>query len=162
MLGTITIVILLCPKFRGPKWRMFRILILAATGLSGIAPLVHGIKMFGFEQMMRQSGLPYYLAEGALLVLGALIYAVSPCSAIPIPASLLNYTHLVIIHVDLNCVYMVWWHLWLTMTSDEIPREPQPRHVRSVRLVPPDLPRAGRAGDGRPSGGPPHGFRIQP
>lgn len=33
--------------------------------------------MFGFVQMLKQSGMPYYLAEGALLGLGAFIYAVS-------------------------------------------------------------------------------------
>ncbi|KAK3901663.1 hemolysin-III channel protein Izh2 [Staphylotrichum tortipilum] len=74
-LGAITIVILLSPKFRGPKWRTFRVLTFVTTGLSGFAPLAHGIQMFGFAQMMRQSGMPYYLAEGALLALGAVIYA---------------------------------------------------------------------------------------
>jgi adiponectin receptor len=46
------------------------------TGLSGFAPLGHGIQIFGLAQMMKQSGMPYYLAEGAILSLGALVYAV--------------------------------------------------------------------------------------
>lgn len=47
------------------------------TGLTGLAPIAHGIHMFGFAQMVRQSGIPFYLAEGGLLFLGALIYTVS-------------------------------------------------------------------------------------
>lgn len=48
-----------------------------AMGLSGIAPLIHGIVRFGFVQMMKQSGAPFYIAEGLLLGLGAVVYAVS-------------------------------------------------------------------------------------
>jgi hypothetical protein len=33
--------------------------------------------MFGVSQMMKQSGMPYYLIEGGFLLIGALIYAVS-------------------------------------------------------------------------------------
>lgn len=65
------------PKFQGQKFRVFRALTFVATGLSGFAPLVHGVKMFGVSQMMKQSGMPYYLIEGGFLLLGALIYAVS-------------------------------------------------------------------------------------
>jgi hypothetical protein len=68
---------MLSPKFQGLKWRTFRLLILVCTGLSGIAPIAHGIYMFGFPQMVLQSGLPYYLAEGGLFLLGAVVYAVS-------------------------------------------------------------------------------------
>lgn len=66
------------PYFQGKKFRVFRTLAFVGTGLSGFAPLIHGIKMFGFSQMMKQSGMPYYLAEGGFLLLGALIYVVSP------------------------------------------------------------------------------------
>lgn len=48
-----------------------------AMGLSGIAPLIHGIARFGFMQMMKQSGAPFYIAEGLLLGLGAVVYTVS-------------------------------------------------------------------------------------
>ncbi|KAL1874413.1 hypothetical protein VTK73DRAFT_339 [Phialemonium thermophilum] len=74
-LGAVTVFILLSPWFRGPKWRTVRVLIFVLTGLSGLAPLCHGIQMFGITQMVRQSGLPYYLAEGFLYGLGALVYA---------------------------------------------------------------------------------------
>lgn len=77
-LGAMTIFILVNPRFQGRKWRTFRTSTFVATGLSGLAPLANGIYLFGIHQMMKQSGMPYYLAEGGLLGLGALIYAVSP------------------------------------------------------------------------------------
>ncbi|KAL6825591.1 mPR-typeG-protein-coupled receptor [Trichoderma sp. SZMC 28015] len=74
VLGSITIFIMLNPKFKGKEFRVFRALAFVGTGLSGFAPLIHGIVMFGWAQMMKQSGLPYYLAEAGCLLLGALIY----------------------------------------------------------------------------------------
>jgi adiponectin receptor len=68
---------MLNPYFQGQKFRAFRALAFVGTGLSGFAPLIHGIKMFGFSQMMKQSGMPYYLIEGGFLLLGALVYVVS-------------------------------------------------------------------------------------
>lgn len=72
---------MLNPKFKGKEFRVFRALAFVGTGLSGFAPLIHGIVMFGWAQMMKQSGLPYYLAEAGCLLLGALIYVVSPQSS---------------------------------------------------------------------------------
>lgn len=74
-LGAVSIVIMLVPHFQGAKWRTFRLVVFVVTGLSGLAPLIHGIHMFGFAQMARQSGLPYYLAEGGIFLLGAVTYA---------------------------------------------------------------------------------------
>ncbi|KAI8962104.1 HlyIII-domain-containing protein [Daldinia sp. FL1419] len=73
-LAAISIIIVLAPAFQGPKWRTLRLLTFVCTGLSGLAPIIHGITMFGFAQMMKQSGLPYYLAEGGLFLLGAIVY----------------------------------------------------------------------------------------
>ncbi|GLB07713.1 hypothetical protein AtubIFM57258_003074 [Aspergillus tubingensis] len=73
-LSCITIMILVNPKFQGPRWRTFRVCTFVGTGLSGFAPLIHGISIYGFAQMMVQSGMPYYLGEGGLLILGALFY----------------------------------------------------------------------------------------
>ncbi|KAL7807166.1 mPR-typeG-protein-coupled receptor [Trichoderma aethiopicum] len=75
VLGSLTIFIMLNPRFHGPKYRTFRTLAFVGTGLSGFAPLIHGISIFGFSQMMKQSGMPYYLIEGGFLLLGALVYA---------------------------------------------------------------------------------------
>ncbi|KAI1505140.1 hemolysin-III related-domain-containing protein [Biscogniauxia marginata] len=74
-LALISVIITLAPAFQGPRWRTFRLLTFVCTGLSGLAPVAHGIHMFGFAQMARQSGLPYYLAEGGLFLLGAVTYA---------------------------------------------------------------------------------------
>ncbi|KAI0179757.1 mPR-like GPCR protein [Hypoxylon sp. FL1284] len=78
MTGTLTaisIVVVVAPAFQGPRWRTLRLLTFVCTGFSTLAPIIHGICMIGFKQMMRQSGLPYYFAEGALFLLGALVYA---------------------------------------------------------------------------------------
>ncbi|KAI1082455.1 mPR-like GPCR protein [Whalleya microplaca] len=74
-LAAISVVVVLAPAFQGPRWRTLRLLTFVCTGLSGLAPIVHGICLFGFARMMRQSGLPYYLAEGGLFLLGAVVYA---------------------------------------------------------------------------------------
>lgn len=76
-LGLLSLVVMLHPKFQGRQWRTFRLLTFVCTGLSGFAPIAHGIQMFGFPQMLLQSGLPYYLAEGGLFLLAAAVYAVS-------------------------------------------------------------------------------------
>lgn len=75
-LGSLTVFIMLIPNFHGRKFRLFRTLAFVGTGLSGFAPLIHGVKMFGLSQMMKQSGMPYYLVEGGFLLLGAFIYVV--------------------------------------------------------------------------------------
>ncbi|KAI1396795.1 mPR-like GPCR protein [Hypoxylon fuscum] len=74
-LSAISIIIVVAPTFQGPRWRTLRLLTFVCTGLSGLAPIVHGICIFGWSQMMKQSGLPYYLAEGGLFLLGAVVYA---------------------------------------------------------------------------------------
>ncbi|KAI9746294.1 MAG: hypothetical protein M1818_000005 [Claussenomyces sp. TS43310] len=73
-LGTITMAIVVNPRFQGRRWRTFRALAFIATGLSGFVPVLHGIFKFGFTPALRRSGLGYYLAEGVLLMLGAFFY----------------------------------------------------------------------------------------
>ncbi|XXH01983.1 hypothetical protein Hte_008347 [Hypoxylon texense] len=85
-LSAISIVIVLAPAFQGPRWRTLRLLTFVCTGLSGLAPFIHGICMFGFEQMAKQSGLPYYIAEGGLFLVGAAVYGVS--SKVPAPSTI--------------------------------------------------------------------------
>lgn len=48
------------------------------TGLSGIAPIIHAVKIFGLSQSIKQTGLPYYLLEGVLFIAGCGFYAVGP------------------------------------------------------------------------------------
>ncbi|KAL9037778.1 MAG: hypothetical protein Q9180_003531 [Flavoplaca navasiana] len=73
-LGTATVIILLNPRLQGLRYRTLRVCTFVFTGLSGFAPLVHGIKLYGIPQMNRQSGMPYYLLEGLLLIIGAFFY----------------------------------------------------------------------------------------
>ncbi|KFY90812.1 hypothetical protein V498_05810 [Pseudogymnoascus sp. VKM F-4517 (FW-2822)] len=72
-----SIFILLNPRFQGSRWRTFRVCTFVCTGLSGFLPIAHGVKILGFSQMLKQSGMPYYLGEGLLLMLGTLFYTVS-------------------------------------------------------------------------------------
>ncbi|KAL8873310.1 MAG: hypothetical protein Q9198_007046 [Flavoplaca austrocitrina] len=73
-LGTATVIILLNPRLQGLRYRTLRVCTFVFTGLSGFAPLIHGIKLYGIPQMNRQSGMPYYLLEGLLLIIGAFFY----------------------------------------------------------------------------------------
>ncbi|KAK2605611.1 hypothetical protein N8I77_008437 [Diaporthe amygdali] len=74
-LGSLTVLVVVHPKFQGPRWRGFRVACFVGTGISGLAPLAHGLYLFGPPTMMRQSGMPYYLAEGGLLCFGVSVYA---------------------------------------------------------------------------------------
>jgi adiponectin receptor len=64
------------PKFQGSKYRLFRALMFVATGLCGVAPLIHGLNVFGMSQMMRKA-FPYTLAKAGFLLSGTSFYAVS-------------------------------------------------------------------------------------
>lgn len=70
---------MLNPYFQHKRFRIFRALVFIGAGLSGFIPLIHGIAMFGWQQMIKQSGMLYYLIEGAFLILGALFYMVCMC-----------------------------------------------------------------------------------
>ncbi|KAJ5671549.1 hemolysin-III channel protein Izh2 [Penicillium longicatenatum] len=80
MIGTLSVVcliILVNPRFQGLRWRTFRLETFVTMGLFGVAPFFHGIARFGFMQMMKQSGAPFFIAEELLLALGAVVYIVS-------------------------------------------------------------------------------------
>ncbi|KAB8212893.1 hemolysin-III related-domain-containing protein [Aspergillus novoparasiticus] len=61
------------PKFQDRKYRLFRALMFVATGLSGVAPLIHGFYVLGMSQMMRKA-IPYTLAKAGCLLSGTLFY----------------------------------------------------------------------------------------
>jgi adiponectin receptor len=64
------------PKYQGSKYRLFRALMFVATGLLGVAPLIHGLIVFGLSQMMRKA-FPYTMAKAVCLLSGTAFYAVS-------------------------------------------------------------------------------------
>ena len=73
-LSTLSALLVLHPKFQGKKWRGFRTLVFVCTGLSGFAPVIHGAFLYGLNKAWRSTGMPYYLLEGFLYVLGASFY----------------------------------------------------------------------------------------
>jgi adiponectin receptor len=64
------------PKFQGAKYRTFRALMFVATGMCGVAPLIHGLKVFGMSGMMSKA-FPYTMAKTGCLLSGTWFYAVS-------------------------------------------------------------------------------------
>lgn len=48
-----------------------------AMGLSAVFPVLHGLILFGIQQMNSQIGLAWLFLQGLLYILGAGIYAVS-------------------------------------------------------------------------------------
>ncbi|EEQ30825.1 hypothetical protein McanMca71_002103 [Microsporum canis] len=72
--GTLTIFTTMHPKFQGSNYRLFRALMFVATGLSGVAPLIHGLNVFGMSLMMRKA-FPYTLAKAGCLLSGTSFYA---------------------------------------------------------------------------------------
>lgn len=73
-LGTTTIVVLIIPTFQGQRYRLFRLFAFVGTAMTGFAPIIHGFVIYGWDAMIRESGVPYYLGEGFLLALGAVFY----------------------------------------------------------------------------------------
>jgi len=64
------------PKFQGSKYRLLRALMFVATGLCGVAPLIHGLNVFGISQMMRKA-FPYTLVKAGCLLSGTAFYTAS-------------------------------------------------------------------------------------
>ena len=76
-----TIVVTLHPKFQGRKYRTFRALMFVAVGLSGFAPLIHGLIVFGWRLMMKKA-LPYNHGQSSLpLVWDCILCSKYPNSA---------------------------------------------------------------------------------
>ena len=45
-------------------------------GVSGVVPVIHGITIYGFRELDERMGLAWVLAQGALYIVGAFIYAI--------------------------------------------------------------------------------------
>ena len=45
-------------------------------GLSAVFPVIHGLKLYGVEQMQSRIGLTWLVLQGFLYILGAGLYAV--------------------------------------------------------------------------------------
>jgi adiponectin receptor len=75
-LGLLTSILVIHPKyFQGLTYRKLRVMAFLSFGLSGLIPIAHGLIIYGFHRMWVASGLPYYLLESLLLILGSFFYA---------------------------------------------------------------------------------------
>ncbi|KAF9431733.1 hypothetical protein BGZ76_011776 [Entomortierella beljakovae] len=75
VLGCATIIAVMRPKFQIPQFRWVRSVLFAALGLSGLAPIVHGIVIYGFTLAQKSAGLNYLFCMGAAYIIGVLLYA---------------------------------------------------------------------------------------
>ncbi|KKK19242.1 hypothetical protein P175DRAFT_0434846 [Aspergillus ochraceoroseus IBT 24754] len=74
-IGIGCIMVSVFPQFRTPRLRPFRAAMFVGMGLSAVFPVIHGLQLYGRDQMMRQIGLGWLLLQGFLYILGAGIYA---------------------------------------------------------------------------------------
>jgi adiponectin receptor len=80
----LTSFIVLNPRFQGLRFRPHRTAAFIATGMSGFAPITHGLWLYGWREMWMRSGMPYWFLEFALYGLGALFFATRiPESVLP-------------------------------------------------------------------------------
>jgi len=63
-------------KFQGANYRLFRVLIFAGTGLSGIVFLIYGLNIFGISQIIKKAFF-YILLKAVCLLLETFFYIVS-------------------------------------------------------------------------------------
>ena len=108
-----TSILVLHPKLQGLQWRAFRALAFTCTGLSGLAPLGHGILIYGLERMWIASGMPYYLLEGLIFLVGVTFYitkfpeSVSP-GRFDILGSSHNFFHVLVVAATTVHLVGIW------------------------------------------------------
>lgn len=71
-----TVFMTMDPKYQGVKYRLFRVLMFIAIDMLGVAPLIHGLRVFGMPLMMHKA-FPYTIVKVACLLSGVSSYAVS-------------------------------------------------------------------------------------
>ncbi len=112
-LSLITALLVLHPKLQGLRYRSLRTWAFVLTGLSGFAPIIHGLYLYGWAQMWVRSGMPYYLLEGLIYGLGAFFFAMRlPESIWPgkfdIWCSSHQIFHVLVVLASLVHFYGVW------------------------------------------------------
>ncbi|KAI0468657.1 hemolysin-III channel protein Izh2 [Xylaria cf. heliscus] len=63
-------------RFRTPLWRPYRALMFVGLGVSGVVPVLHGLRLYGYQSLNERMGLNWVLLQGALYIFGAFLYAV--------------------------------------------------------------------------------------
>lgn len=78
MIGVLSIisgVLVLHTKYQGLKYRALRTSAFIATAMSGLAPIINGLCLYGWDHMWHQSGMPFWFLEGGFYGIGALFFA---------------------------------------------------------------------------------------
>lgn len=70
-----TSIVCVHPKTRTPAFRPFRALMFVLMGLSAVFPVLHGLQIYGLDQMRKTIGLDWVVLQGALYIIGAGLYA---------------------------------------------------------------------------------------
>jgi len=75
--GAFTIITTIHPELQGHKYRFLRTIAFVATGMSVVAPLIHGLDMFGLDLMNKKALTHTMAAKAGCLLSGTALYAVS-------------------------------------------------------------------------------------
>ncbi|KIM98755.1 hypothetical protein OIDMADRAFT_105156 [Oidiodendron maius Zn] len=62
------------PAFHTPPWRPIRAATFIGLGLFSIIPILHGIYIYGFATLEKMMGLQWTFVQGALYILGCVIF----------------------------------------------------------------------------------------
>lgn len=73
-LSVITSALVLHPRLQGLKYRSHRTTAFVLTALSGFAPIVHGLWLYGWSEMWIRSGMPYWFLEGLVYGIGVFFF----------------------------------------------------------------------------------------
>lgn len=87
--GLATAAMVAVPRFR--VWRTARTCAFVALGATSFVPILHGVYLYGTQQMLHNSGLQWYLLELALYGGSASLYAVR-----------LSCSHLNLVSIDIT------------------------------------------------------------
>jgi adiponectin receptor len=113
VLSLITSILVLDSRLQGLKYRPLRSWAFILTALSGFAPIIHGLCMYGWNEMWIRSGMPYWLLEGAIYGIGAFFFVTRiPESIRPgkfdIWCSSHQIFHVLVVIASLAHLYGVW------------------------------------------------------
>lgn len=64
-------------RFRTSEWRPYRAAMFISLGVSGVVPIVHGIRRHGYQYFENRMGLSWVILQGAMYIFGAVLYAAS-------------------------------------------------------------------------------------
>ncbi|KAI0854421.1 HlyIII-domain-containing protein [Daldinia vernicosa] len=63
-------------QFRTPRWRPYRAAMFVGLGVSGVVPVCHALRIYGYQTLNERMGLNWVLFQGFLYIFGAFLYAV--------------------------------------------------------------------------------------